>query len=397
MIGQTVYEIIFRIAASSISGQKEHGVSRHGIKTLWPLILFTLSCVPAVLAQSPSAQTTQLLKSDATSTLALAEKRNNLEQDGGQPWHIRATYETFDMEGKPNGKGTYEEWWVSTKRNKHTFATSGFSRTDYFTDEGGFRTEKGKMSTLIGPERIKALVRPLSEEKFDAFTSEVEERKLGNVLLKCITLTWRKGAPVVPIAHMYCFDPDQLILRAAISEYGFYQTLYEGQVRFGDRYLAKEIRVLADQRPVANIHVEQSEVLSAIKDAEFARPVDAKDLPPGVPRFGVVTGSLKQHLVRGVQPENAEAARAGHVQGEVTIKVTIDEDGKVTNPQVVSGPSILRQAAVDAVSQWHYKPFVANHEPTAIQTTFVLDCSRIKKEKTITCWQRGEPSSYLPF
>jgi len=114
-------------------------------------------------------------------------------------------------------------------------------------------------------------------------------------------------------------------------------------------------------------------------------------------RFGVITGSLKEHLVRGVQPENTEAARAGHVQGEVTIKVTIDEDGKVTNPQVVSGPSILRQAAVDAVSQWHYKPFVANHEPTAIQTTFVLDCSRIKKEKTFTCWHRGDPSSYLPF
>jgi hypothetical protein len=58
-----------------------------------------------------------------------------------------------------------------------------------------------------------------------------------------------------------------------------------------------------------------------------------------------------------VQPEKTEVARAAHVQGEVTIKVTID-------------------------------PFVANHEPTTVETTFVLDCSRVKKEKTITCWQR---------
>jgi TonB family protein len=339
---------------------------RAGVNTLGALILMSLLWVPAVLAQSPTAPTAQI---DPTGTLTLAQKRNNLEQDGVQPWHIKATYEIFDVHGISESTGTYEEWWVSTKQNKHAFATSGFSRTDYFTNEGVFRIETGKMSVLIGPERIKALVRPLSEEKVDDFTSEEREQELGNLPLKCITLTWRKGAPVVPIAHAYCFEPDRLTLRAAVSEYGFFQTLYDGHVRLGDLYLAKQIRVLANQRPVVNIQVEQSETLNDINDADFSPPVDAKKLPPGLTGFGVVTGSTEEHLVRRVPPQYPEIANKENIHGEVAIKFTINKDGHVTNPQVISGPPLLRQAALDAVTQWQYKPFVSNHEPIEVEST----------------------------
>jgi len=225
---------------------------------------------------------------------------------------------------------------------------------------------------MIGPQQIKALVRPLSEETMDDFTAEARDEQIASVHVKCITLTWRKGAPVVPITHMYCFDPSNMVLRAAISEYGLYQTLYNDVVRFGDQYVAKEVRTLQNRTPTVDIHVEQVEALGNVNDATFTPPSEAEKLPPTLTGFAVPTGSPEDHLIRRVQPQFPEIARATHTRGAVEIKFTIDRDGHVTNEEVVSGPSLFRQAAINAIKLWEYRPFVANHEPVEVQSSTVF-------------------------
>ncbi|MFZ0338819.1 MAG: energy transducer TonB [Terracidiphilus sp.] len=37
--------------------------------------------------------------------------------------------------------------------------------------------------------------------------------------------------------------------------------------------------------------------------------------------------------------------------------------------QVVSGPEMLQQAALDAVQQWRYRPYLFNGEPVEVRTT----------------------------
>jgi protein TonB len=37
--------------------------------------------------------------------------------------------------------------------------------------------------------------------------------------------------------------------------------------------------------------------------------------------------------------------------------------------QVVSGPPLLRDAALQAVRTWRYKPYMLSGEPTEVQTT----------------------------
>jgi len=358
-------------------------MSKRRIEAVAPLILIGLLCVPAVLAQSPTEPASQISNNGPADALGLAEKRNTLEQDGGQPWHLKATYEIFSEDGLSKDTGTYEEWWASAKRNKHTVATKDFTRTDYFTDEGVFRVETGKMSAFIGPNWINALVHPFTEEDFDSFTTEAREHEIDKMPLNCITLAWRKGMPVEPITHTYCFGPE-LILRAAISEYGLFQILYNHHVRLAERYVPKEIRVLAGSRSVANIYVEKCESLNDMKDPKFTPPVGAKKLPSYSTGYGVTGGTPDQQLVRRTQPESAAPGKAG-VHGEVAIKVTIDKDGRVTNPQVVSGSPTLTQTAMDTVTQWRYRPWVANHEPIDVETTLILGCSKEKKAETITC------------
>jgi len=60
----------------------------------------------------------------------------------------------------------------------------------------------------------------------------------------------------------------------------------------------------------------------------------------------------------------------------VLLSATIGKDGKIQNLQVVSGPAMLRQSALDAVSQWEYRPYLLNNEPvevlTEIEVNFAL-------------------------
>src|SRR5262249_2924096 len=100
--------------------------------------------------------------------------------------------------------------------------------------------------------------------------------QLGNVALRCITLTWNKGAPVAPIQHSYCVSPDHMILRMALSEYGTFQAVYNNMVKLGDQYIAQDVKVVTNGVPVMNFHVQQIENMASVNDADFTPPPKEK-------------------------------------------------------------------------------------------------------------------------
>jgi len=53
----------------------------------------------------------------------------------------------------------------------------------------------------------------------------------------------------------------------------------------------------------------------------------------------------------------------------VVIQATISKTGSVENPHVVSGPVMLRQAALDAVKTWRFRPYMLDREPVDVETT----------------------------
>ena len=74
-------------------------------------------------------------------------------------------------------------------------------------------------------------------------------------------------------------------------------------------------------------------------------------------------------LIHKTQPVYPAIARSARVQGTVVLQAKISVTGKVTNLQVVSGPPMLRQGAIDAVKTWVYKPYTLNNQPTEVDTT----------------------------
>ena len=80
---------------------------------------------------------------------------------------------------------------------------------------------------------------------------------------------------------------------------------------------------------------------------------------------GVAVGLLTQKTT----PSYPAIAKAARVSGTVEIQATITKTGTIKDLRVVSGPVMLRQAALDAVQTWRYKPYRLNNEPTEVQTT----------------------------
>jgi TonB family protein len=74
-------------------------------------------------------------------------------------------------------------------------------------------------------------------------------------------------------------------------------------------------------------------------------------------------------LTHKTQPAYPAIARSARVQGTVVLLATISKFGTVTNLKVQSGPPMLRQAAIDAVKTWQYKPYLLNNTPTDVDTT----------------------------
>ncbi len=83
-----------------------------------------------------------------------------------------------------------------------------------------------------------------------------------------------------------------------------------------------------------------------------------------------VAGGL---LVRRVAPQYPSIAKTARVSGTVVLAATISKSGFVSNLQVISGPPMLRQSAMDAVKGWVYKPYLLNNQPTEVQTTIQVD------------------------
>jgi protein TonB len=53
----------------------------------------------------------------------------------------------------------------------------------------------------------------------------------------------------------------------------------------------------------------------------------------------------------------------------VVIQATISRTGVIQNLRAVSGPTMLRQSALDAVRTWRYKPYLLDGDPVDVETT----------------------------
>jgi TonB family protein len=152
----------------------------------------------------------------------------------------------------------------------------------------------------------------------------------------------------------------------------------------------KIAKVMPDMSATLNAHPVSAQ-RSASGDAEPAPSVDggavssngelqgiaansdvAPPPPPAAPPIRVGGDVQAPKLVSSVLPVYPSIARATGIEGSVVVEASIGPAGNVVSTKVISGPPILRQAALDALRRWKYQPGTLNGEPVAVQITVTI-------------------------
>jgi protein TonB len=79
--------------------------------------------------------------------------------------------------------------------------------------------------------------------------------------------------------------------------------------------------------------------------------------------------------VQAVEASYPSLARQMKVQGSVLLQAFVGPDGGVRELRVLSGPSILVSAALEAARQWRFKPYVKNGQPVETQAKILVNFS----------------------
>jgi periplasmic protein TonB len=80
-------------------------------------------------------------------------------------------------------------------------------------------------------------------------------------------------------------------------------------------------------------------------------------------------------LVHKVLPRYPALARSARIQGPVILQAMIGKSGAIENLRLLSGHPILAPAAIEAVRQWRYRPYILNGEPVEVETQITVNFS----------------------
>ena len=115
-------------------------------------------------------------------------------------------------------------------------------------------------------------------------------------------------------------------------------------------------------------------VLSEVMSSTRSVPVPAKTFDPApVKRIRVASRVAEANLIHDVAPTYPPEAGRTRIEGTVVLLAVIGKDGSVQDVQVESGVPLLAQAAIDAVKQWRYKPYLLNGEPVEVASRITIN------------------------
>jgi protein TonB len=158
-----------------------------------------------------------------------------------------------------------------------------------------------------------------------------------------------------------------------------------------DRSRADGLTTAASKAPVVLANNNKNEIYLGPPAETTA---DQKEVtPPGFPSATRIPGDLinsgpstasvrpervisqltEAQLLNRVEPAYPRIAVVSGVQGQVRLHAIIARDGTIQSLNVISGHPLLASAALDAVRQWRYRPYLLNGEAVEVETFITVN------------------------
>lgn len=331
--------------------------------------LLTLAFVASEAQSFAQDQPSTAMPKKPSALMNLTAQSNQLEVEGLKPWRITIAYQLMNAQGAVENEGTIEESWIAGQKFKVVYKSGAFTREDYQTASGLFRTSQGQ-SPSGQLDRIRLeFTQPFPNEKTrEHWILEAKDQTSNGLKLKCLAITGfsmpdadrRFNGPT------YCVESDRPALRLSTLPTSPSQiVLHDNLQAFQGRFVPGDVAVTQDSHPLWKAHLVRIEPIDAVDEAAFAPPASAK---PVEKKIAISSGVAQGNLTHRVAPQYPPDARSKGIEGMVTIRATIGKDGHVNNLGVVQGPEELRQAALEAVQQWTYRPYLLNGETVSVDT-----------------------------
>jgi len=90
-------------------------------------------------------------------------------------------------------------------------------------------------------------------------------------------------------------------------------------------------------------------------------------------RVRVSSGVSTGLLVYKVQPVYPPEAIRARIEGTVVLQARISKEGQIADLQLISGPKKLAPAAIGAVQQWRYRPYLLLGNPVEVETQILVN------------------------
>ncbi len=334
-------------------------------------LLAFLGSLAAVLTASAPRLVAQTAPDPVRTALTEATRSADLESEGTPAFRLTAKFETFDFKGRPASTGTLKEEFLRPGLRKQTVRVGGEAET-YAPEDNVTLEQEPLLGVFVQGVLFNALLHPGPNPATLAEASvKLKVQKLGTLSLRCITVDAGK-ANFDKQPSAYCLSENEPLLRTEQQRYGMV-VIFNKVVKFGGHMLAEDITIQQNGRMRGHLQVQTLAAAPELKEADMPTPEPDRVKIDASGKSRVAGGVMAGNIVTKVAPFYPETAKQNHIQGTVLLAAIIAKDGAIRQLEVVSAPSDdLADAAVQAVSQWRYTPYLVNGEPAEVDTTVTV-------------------------
>ena len=147
-----------------------------------------------------------------------------------------------------------------------------------------------------------------------------------------------------------------------------------------------------ERHEVAPVHVERAAVPESMRNSPpiappvvvtvtpaQMMPVSVPQVQPAVQQFSepvaMTEEAARALLVHSVNPAYPSEGLTQKLHGPVVLQARVGRDGSVEDLKIVRGNFVLSRAAIAAVKQWRFQPYILNGRAAATQTTITINFS----------------------
>ena len=127
--------------------------------------------------------------------------------------------------------------------------------------------------------------------------------------------------------------------------------------------------------------------------ADVSEPPAPQKLATPSPRQSLTRVPIQGEPIRRVKAMYPEFAKSAGMNGEVAVEIVVDENGKVISATPMSGPMVLRQAALSAALGWRYPPTMVDGLPTQAVGTIRFRFDRLADDRNGRVKAKGGQNS----